>query len=327
MEISVCIPTYNQAQYLKKCIESVVNQTIKPSEIIVSNDFSDDNTKEVLDELEAIIPILKIIHQPINLGMCANMDFCMREAKGDYIVKLDSDDLLAPQYCEVLSILLNEFPNAGYAHGNVKEVDQTGKFKRERRLFRKKIFVDSIDSLKASMKGSQFAANILMFRKEALESVNYLYNRPSNFGEDFHLSVDLAANGWGNVYSKQFLSFYRVWDDNSNVRAKRKIVEIEGIIRVFDDLLEPYFKKYRFNLNTLTRQRIRFACTHSNCLSWKNYTNKEKKDIENALLRLSSSKKVKLFIWANKSGYSYLIDLMGGCFKWFKVRLKKILTS
>jgi len=326
MEISVCIPTYNQAQYLKICIESVINQTIKPFEIIVSNDCSSDDTEVVLNDLACLIPNLKVFNQPVNLGMCANMDFCMREAKGDYIVKLDSDDYLAPEYCEVLSNLLNDFPKAGYAHANVNEIDKFGNIKRERTLFRKKVFVDSIEALKASVKGAQFAANILMFRVEALKSVNYLSNRPSNFGEDFHLSADLAAHGWGNVFSKCKLSYYRVWADSGNVRAKRKIIEIEGILRVFQDILEPQFKKNNIDLSILIRQKSRFACNHANCLSWKSYTEKEKQDIENSLLKLSTSSIVLFFIWAYKSKFYFFLRPLRGTTNLLKIVVKKILT-
>jgi glycosyltransferase involved in cell wall biosynthesis len=126
MKISVCIPTFNQAQYLSGCVESVLKQTVRPDEIIVSNDCSTDGTKELLETLSLNNNIFKITNQPFNLGMNRNTDACLKMAKGEIILKLDSDDNLLPNYIETLRNLLLNYPDAGYAHAAVQEIDEHG---------------------------------------------------------------------------------------------------------------------------------------------------------------------------------------------------------
>ena len=78
------------------------------------------------------------------------------------------------------------------------------------------------------MKGYRVAANIVMFKKDALVTVGYLTGRPE-YVEDYHLSVALASAGYGNVYTDEVISYYRVWTDAGKARLKRKLAEIVGL--------------------------------------------------------------------------------------------------
>jgi hypothetical protein len=259
----------------------------------------------------------------VNLGICANSDYCLRQAIGDFIVKLDSDDFLESNYCKQLSLLLEKFPEAGYAHSNIRQIDQDGKWQHDRLLFRKELYMSSDNALIASVKGYRVAANIIMFRKTALESVNYLTGRPVHFAEDYHLSVDLAVNGWGNVFNDQLLANYRVWNDADNVRAKRKLVEINGLAIIFFELLFPAFYMRKWKNNILILQLENIACTHSNCLGWNEYNLNEKKEIETALLNLSNSKKVNLYMWLYKNKIGGILLFFNNFLFYLKYFIKK----
>lgn len=288
MKISVCIPTYNQALYIEKAIMSAFQQTLIPFEIIVFNDCSTDNTSVVLNKLCDFIPQLKVVTQPVNQGIAKNTDDCLRMAVGEFIVRLDSDDYLAPDYIQTLADLLIKYPDAGYAHSAVQEVDQNGAFLKQRKLFRQEIFQFGNDALKAAVFGYRVAANILMFRKEALEKVNFLKDRP-NFGEDFHLTASISAAGFGNLYHKDILSFYRVWLDNGKVRQKRKLAEIDGLRRVFDDVLTPAFTQRGWTIDSIIKSKSNFACIQADCLGWKVYNKVDKKQLLNELKKLSAA--------------------------------------
>lgn len=303
MKISVCIPSYNQSQYLKIAVLSAANQTFKPFEIIVSNDCSTDNTTTVLEELRDKVQELVIVNQPNNLGIAANTDACLRLATGDYIVRLDSDDYLLPTYCERLSNLLLLFPEAGYAHAAVHEVDENHKILKQRWLARPTSFQSSIEALKAASRGYMVAANIVMFKKSALENVNYLFGRP-DYVEDFHLNVSLSAAGYGNIYCNEILAYYRVWVDSKRVRQKRKLMEIEGVKRVYDDILLPEYQKRNWKIGILKKNKENFACRNTDCLSWKVYSFQEKNELKKALWSISSSGKVRLYTWINMNGLS-----------------------
>lgn len=88
--LSVIIPAYNYAHYLGDCIESVLNQSIKADEIIIVDDESTDNTKEVASKYP-----VKYIWQK-NKGLSGARNTGIREATSEYIMCLDSDDMLRP---------------------------------------------------------------------------------------------------------------------------------------------------------------------------------------------------------------------------------------
>ncbi len=324
MKISICIPTFNQAKYLIQAIHSASEQSERPFEIIVSNDCSTDNTSEVLEMLSKEIQELRIINQPVNLGIARNTDACLRLAKGDYVVRLDSDDYLSPYYCEKLAGMLTRFPGAGYAHADVQEIDEHENFLRQRWLARKTGFQSSTNALRSAVKGYRVAANIIMFRKAALEKVNYITGRP-NYVEDFHLSASLAAAGYGNVYLSEKLSFYRVWVDEGKTRQRRKLMEIVGVQKVFEEVLEPGFNKKKWCMGKLKKNRNRIARTQADCLGWDVYTVEEKEELKEAILGLSSSISVNFFISLYLNDFGKALGFIKTINGFIKFNIKRIL--
>ena len=326
MKVSVCIPTYNQSQYLVQAVRSVLSQTVAATEIIVSDDCSTDDTAEVLQELAKEIPALKVIRKAKNLGISQNTDECLRAATGEFVIRLDSDDFLGPSYIEKLSALLQAYPEAAYAHAAVQEIDQHGDFLRQRLLSRPPGFQASDEALLAAKKGYRVAANIIMFRRTALEAVNYSTGRP-NYVEDFHLSASLAAAGFGNVYLNEILSFYRIWTDAGKVRQRRKLLEITGLYKVFEEVLGPAYEKRQWNLTQLHKQRVSFACAQADCLGWKVYTAQEEAEIAAALKKLSPSRQVELFVWIHSNGLGFIPNIYAKSVGALKARAKEVLLT
>lgn len=92
--VSVIIPTFNRAAYLKEAIDSVINQTYRPIECIVVDDGSTDNTKELVTAINTDIE-LRYLYQA-NTGSQAARNKGTMSSKGEFIQYLDSDDLLYP---------------------------------------------------------------------------------------------------------------------------------------------------------------------------------------------------------------------------------------
>ena len=91
-KISVIIPVYNTAKYLKKCLESIVNQEFKNLEIIIVNDGSTDNSEEIIKEFQEKYQIK--YYSKDNTGVADTRNLGVKVAKGKYICFLDSDDYL-----------------------------------------------------------------------------------------------------------------------------------------------------------------------------------------------------------------------------------------
>lgn len=99
--ISFIVPCYNVEQYIEKCILSIANQTIKDIEIIPIDDGSPDNTGKILDRLANGDSRIKVIHKQ-NAGVSAARNSGLDVATGEYIVFVDGDDYLAPDYVDYM---------------------------------------------------------------------------------------------------------------------------------------------------------------------------------------------------------------------------------
>lgn len=309
--------------YIEMAIKSVLHQTISIYEIIVSNDCSTDSTRLVLETLEREIPIIKCVHQPFNLGMVKNIKAVMEMAQGDFIIMLDSDDMLKPDYTEKLLKQLILHPDAGYAHAAVQQIDQFGQIQKIRNLSRISGYESSNAALKKASKGYKVAANIIMFRREALEKVNYAPS-PINFANDYYLVTSITSAGFGNVYLDVILSEYRVWVDSGKIRKKRKLIEISGLCLVITDVLEPAYKARNWSVIPILRLRKSLAIQHADCLGWEVYTDSEKKELRYAILQLHSSWSVKAVILLYLNGFGFIIDFYKYLGRSFKFILKTL---
>ncbi len=120
--VSVIIPTYNRARYLQEALESILLQTLPALEIIVVDDGSTDNTEEVVQCVEGPVRLLRQEH----LGVVAARNFGLREATGDLIAWLDSDDLWEPQFLATTVGLLADHPELDGVYCGWTHIDPTG---------------------------------------------------------------------------------------------------------------------------------------------------------------------------------------------------------
>ena len=118
-KVSVIIPVYNTEKYLRKCIDSICNQTLSDIEIICVNDCSTDNCFEILKKYLKKDKRIKLINLDINGGAAKARNFGIESAKGEFVGFVDSDDFLDPDFYEKL---YNEAKknNADASKGNYK---------------------------------------------------------------------------------------------------------------------------------------------------------------------------------------------------------------
>lgn len=100
-KISVLIAAYNVAEYLEKCLESVIKQTYKNIEIIVVDDGSTDDTSKLCDRFAESDSRIKVIHQK-NSGLSAARNAGLKAATGDFVFFVDGDDFLSEEAIEEL---------------------------------------------------------------------------------------------------------------------------------------------------------------------------------------------------------------------------------
>lgn len=101
IKISIIVPVYNVEKYLKRCIESIINQTYKNLEIILVDDGSTDNCPAICDEYARKDKRIKVIHKE-NGGASSSRNTGMDAATGKYITFVDSDDFIKEEFVEYL---------------------------------------------------------------------------------------------------------------------------------------------------------------------------------------------------------------------------------
>lgn len=97
MKVTVIIPVYNREKTIRRCINSIISQTVQPYEIIVVDDGSTDKSLKIVDEFNYNIKVIKQNHR----GAQAARNIGILNAGGDYIAFLDSDDEWMPQMLEI----------------------------------------------------------------------------------------------------------------------------------------------------------------------------------------------------------------------------------
>lgn len=96
-KVSVIVPVYNVEKYLRRCLDSIINQTYQNLEIILVDDGSPDKCGAICDEYAEKDDRIVVIHKP-NGGVSSARNVAIKESTGKYIVFIDSDDFVLPNY-------------------------------------------------------------------------------------------------------------------------------------------------------------------------------------------------------------------------------------
>ncbi|HWH12728.1 MAG TPA: glycosyltransferase family A protein [Solirubrobacteraceae bacterium] len=107
MKLSVLLPTRNGARYLRECAGSVLANPREDLELVVSDNASDDGTREILESLSAD-PRVRVVHQAAPISVTDNWMRTLEAARGDYVLLLGDDDFLLPAAVDRLMSLVDE---------------------------------------------------------------------------------------------------------------------------------------------------------------------------------------------------------------------------
>jgi glycosyltransferase involved in cell wall biosynthesis len=215
--VSVIIPCFNHELFIEETIRSITQSTYSNIEIIVVNDGSTDRSEYKVKSLKDQLPNLKYFVQK-NSGPAAARNHGIKESKGDYILPLDADDLISPDYIEKAVEILDN-------HKEVKAVyceaeffgERTGRWKLPDFSI-KKLATDNMIFCSA------------FYRKSDWELIGG-YSAEMTWGwEDWEFWISLLKNG-GEVVKLSFTGFYyRIRKGSrrksTNKDAKRKTIEL-----------------------------------------------------------------------------------------------------
>ncbi|HSR19164.1 MAG TPA: glycosyltransferase family 2 protein [Ignavibacteriaceae bacterium] len=185
--ISVIIPTLNRGEFIKKNIDCVLSQTYQNFEIIVVDDGSEDNTKEIINSIED--NRIKYIKHPKNLGAAAARNTGIKAACGKWIAFLDSDDIWDKTKLEKQAKVIPELTD-DYAvvHCGLQYVDYTSGNNLTKRMS-----IGNINELVKKNLGIVPQTSTMVIRKDALLAVG-LFDENLPAHQEAELGLRIAQN-------------------------------------------------------------------------------------------------------------------------------------
>lgn len=213
MKISVIMGIYNCEKYLEDAINCIFAQTYKDWELIMCDDGSNDQTYSIAKEYEKKYPDkVRVLKNKENKGLNYTLNRCLKEAKGDYIARMDGDDLCSSDRFEKEIAILEEKKDISIVSTQLEYFDENGvwgicKYKE-------------YPSKKDFLRGSQFCHAASMVRKEAFDKVNgYTVDKRLLRVEDYHLWMKMYAAGYKGYNIQEPL--YQMRDDKDAYRRRK----------------------------------------------------------------------------------------------------------
>jgi glycosyltransferase involved in cell wall biosynthesis len=252
-KISVIIPVYNVEKYLRECLDSVVNQTIKDIEIICVNDGSTDGSLDILNEYCSNDDRFVIINQE-NQGLSVARNNGLNSASGDYVAFIDSDDyLLNNDYFEKLYNACEKYSAdiavAGIIRGNNKKTYRILKIEKE------EVAIEYEDKLRiCDVPDSNYVWNKL-YKRESLLATGIIFP-PGKLYEDLYYThkvlyyMDKVVTVCGVDY------FYR---KRKGSIIKTKNIQAEADCKNGDLAIQSFFKSHGINFGQVATVTKKYA--------------------------------------------------------------------
>lgn len=237
ISFSIVIPTYNHAHFINRCIDSLISQTYTSWEAIIVNNFSEDNTIELIEAYNDTR--LKIINYRNNGIIAASRNIGIKNSKYDWICFLDSDDWWYPNKLEVCLNKLDK-NDIIYHHLDIYNSKGKGKLLKGRKL-KEEIFKDLLVS------GNALYTSSVIVKKEILETIGGFSESTKLISlEDFDCWLQISKITNKFFLIEKALGAYWVGSNNIslNVNNSQKVKNI--------------YEKYKSELNKY--QNKEFSC-------------------------------------------------------------------
>ncbi|HBR15685.1 MAG TPA: hypothetical protein DD723_09160 [Candidatus Omnitrophica bacterium] len=258
-KVSVIIPTYNRSDFIGRAIESVLKQTFQDYEIIIVDDGSTDETREIVLWLSKVNDKIKYFYQP-NKGVSAARNRGLEEAKGEFIAFLDSDDSWAPEKLALQVKILEEHPRVGIVYAIMPMVDEKGESLGATQEHSGNNFKDLI------VKGGHYPTSAVITRKASFQKAG-LFDEAMPILEDIDMWLRIARFYDVHEMRGVTLAYYHRLTGTAS-RDKVKLFECQvmfyrKILKSYDDIprriVEKKLAKFLYLLAQANEERGQYA--------------------------------------------------------------------
>ena len=237
-KISVIVPIYNVEKYLEKCLDSLVNQTLKDIEIILVNDGSTDNSGQIAKEYVSKYKEKIVYLEKQNGGLSDARNYGLEYAKGDYISFVDSDDYISKNlYSELAKYMEEDYDMVKFGILTV-DLKNNKLIENKSKQFENKTGEEAFDILYKTDKMTEVAWGYL-YKASFWKENNFKFTKDM-YHEDFGL-IPLVILKAKKVASTNILGYYYVQSDKSITRnsdEKKKLKMSYDLLKFYDNMIK-----------------------------------------------------------------------------------------
>ena len=236
IKVSVILPVFNEQDYIKSTLDSIINQNFEGYEVIVIDDGSTDDTLNIVEETFQNLTLPhQIVHQK-NMGVSAARNRGMSLAKGEYIVFVDGDDYILTNH-------LSQLYNGGYDFSLIQMVKKENDELTNPHVYESdEISTEDFIKLELEMK-IPFNFVQLSYRSDIIRKHNLKFREDVSYGEDTDFAIRALSYGNSIKISNEITYYYIQHSDSLISTSKLKRFEY---IPVLEDLAE-FFKRQNKN--------------------------------------------------------------------------------
>lgn len=222
-KITVLMPVYNCELYVGEAIESILNQTYTDFELLIIDDASTDTTASIVKNY--VDNRIQLIEKPVNTGYTNSLNHGLNIAKGQYIARMDGDDICMPERFSKQVTYLDTHPETVLCATAFKVIGREVYFNSP----------ENHDAIKlAFLEGNCICHSSIMMRKETLDAHSINYDKSKEPAEDYAMWIQLLFLGKLYIFP-EILVEYRVYANQ--VSAKRAEEQMKIDIQLKFDLL------------------------------------------------------------------------------------------
>lgn len=258
--ISVCIPAYNNADYISDTIQCILDQTLTDLELIICDDHSKDNTVDVIKSFDD--PRIRLVINEKNLGMSGNWNNCLKHCRGKYFKLICADDMLALDALEKEVNALENHPTALMAESDTQFINMEGVVKGNYKRYPASGIVDGKKIAKAGLFFKNYFGAPLnnTIRTSVLEKVPG-FDTDFIYILDYNFFMDVAC--LGDVYIiHEPLNYFRLRNDSNT--GKVLTTEQETYVNEHKMLLDKHrevlkINAFQYQYSVMMRKLLNFG--------------------------------------------------------------------
>jgi len=239
--VSIITPSYNSSKFIVECVNSVISQTFQNWEMIIVDDCSNDNSRDIISELTAKDERLKSIFLEENVGAAEARNVAIKQARGKYIAFLDSDDIWVVNKLEKQIAFMND-NDIAFSFTSYQPISEDGKTKYS------VITAPDKMSYHSYLKNTIIGCLTVIIDKEKTGDFQMPNIRSSH---DMALWLLIMKRGFSAYGLNEKLAYYRIVSTSNTSKKWKAVKEVWDVYRKVEKLNIIYsaycFIGYAFN--------------------------------------------------------------------------------